>query len=125
MQKNRFFEELKKFPNLEICRIATKEQIQRIMKEADFSWLNEEQNLNLTKAEVTDDLLCEVMLFIISRTDWSDEDFPIYYVDEKFWNMEDEATKELLGEIKRVFHHTDELALLKLEDFLNRIKEEE
>ena len=125
------FEELeKKVPNRDICRVATKEQIQRIMKEVDFEAIErylESKSLGLTAADIPRELVFEMILYSLSTTEWDKDGSTIYYMDTTLWNLEDAATKIFIQGIKKVFGLDDfkELTCLKLDDFLKYAKSDE
>ncbi len=113
-----------KVPNREVCRVASQQEIERIMAEVNAIIEEkkiEEQRIEITAEKLPREIVFEMVLYIISTTEWLGyEDDNISYNDKKFWNLEDKATRNFVNGIKMVFGiaKSEQLTSLKLEDFL-------
>lgn len=113
-------EELKKVPNLDVCRVATDQQMKRIAAEIDFEtmqsfWLDAVLNadldagLELKISEVPVELYTEVILYFCMLVEYR-RALPD---DDDIWNLEDEATVAFLSKVKHLFQLDED------EDFMD------
>lgn len=120
----------KDVPNRDVCRTATKKQIQQIMDEVNLKFAKKKLDqipLGLSRGNIPEDLLFELILFILSTTEWEGDKILVQYMDSQFWNFENKETAVLVKKLKKFFkiEPYKELTTLKLEDFLVYAKSEQ
>ena len=115
-------QQTRRLPNREKCKILTEEHLQliRIFK-LNFTEIENflaTDSLNLKKFDIKRAAWFKVILFFILQTEWGEDDVPIYFPDDKIWDMTDPKTIEMIDEIKQKLGHSGDLATIKLQDFL-------
>ena len=118
-------EELKKVPNREICKVITKEQFERVVKELDLETMKnylENCALSLTVADIPDDMWFETILYLVLLTERT-EGCTIFYLDENLFDLNAE-TKEKISVIKKTIGYVGEISLLEIDLLLKYCKSE-
>lgn len=100
-EKKFFLEELKKVPNRDVLKVATREEIRRIAEEIDFMAIEriyaESPSLGLVKSDVPPELLFEANFIFNLSLEFEEElhtggHWEVYYV----WNLNDSDTHKML-----------------------------
>ncbi len=120
-KKENFLEELRKnVPNRDVCRVATKEQIEQIMAEVNFEFVDELLENRIMISHIPEDILFEMVLYVLSTTEWEEEAIIAGFTDFQIFNLEDKKTRIFINVIKKMFGipKSGDLIELKLDDFL-------
>ena len=126
--KKDFLKQLrKKVPNRDVCREATKEQIVRIMKEVDFGFCEkvcENSILKLTPTNIPKEFVFEMILYVLSTSEWEGDTLIAWYRDPQLFNLEDKEMRDSIDAIKKMFKipKSGYLTQLKLDRFLEYAK---
>lgn len=100
-QKTLFLEEIKKVPNRDVLRVATRAEIRRIAEEIDFEAIEriyaESPSLGLVKSDIPEDMLFEANFIFNLSLEFETElhtggYWEVYYV----WNLEDLDTYKMV-----------------------------
>lgn len=116
-EKKFFLEELKKVPNRDVLKVATREEIRRIAEEIDFMAIEriyaESPSLGLLKSDIPSELLFEANFIFNLSLEFEKElgtggSWEVYYV----WNLEDLDTYRMvanyathIGDINTSIYH--------------------
>lgn len=102
--KEFLLKELKKVPDRDVLRVATREQLERILVEVDFKTMDDflmEHNLELSIDEVPKELYIELMCYfsVLPAKSARRKSTPFY--GKEIWNFEDASTCEVFFERAR------------------------
>lgn len=118
----------RRLPNREKCQEFSSYDLRKLyvlsLENFEIEEFLNRNSLYLKKSELTKAVWFKLVLFLILQTSWH-EGNPIYYPDDKIWNMSDPKTAEKIEQIKRVFNHSGDIATIKLADFLEYVKSDE
>lgn len=111
----------RRLPNREKCRNFSEYELKKLsVLKLDYFQIEEflkRNSLYLKKSDLTKAVWFKIVLFFVLQTMWSGQT-PIYYPDDKIWDMSDPKTAEKVAQIKRILGHSGDLATVKLADFL-------
>ena len=124
--KKILLEQLEKLPNREICRIATEEEIETIVKQVEIDVENTVSqillvdNLYFKLSEIPKDKRFEAILYLALYS----EEFKDFYIldDFEIWDLADTETDIWIEKLKRMLEIDTDLSCICLKDVLEYAK---